>query len=285
MKHKALFLCGFSIILLFFIVPILVGTLLSLPDQSDVGEPPNDIKIEKVSFPSKSGSYISGWFAPGKENMGGILLLHGVRSNRLQMLSRAKFLNKHGYSVLLIDFQGHGESQGKHITFGYLESMDADAAFVFLEKKISNRNIGVIGVSLGGAAALLGQVAEKSNAVILESVYPTIEEAIKNRITLRFGETGKYLVPLFTLQLKPRLGVNPEQLRPIEQITNAKGAIFIICGSLDKNTTETESKRLFEKANEPKQFWEVDGAAHVDFSTFVGDRYKTKVLSFFEHYL
>jgi alpha/beta superfamily hydrolase len=51
--------------------------------------------------------------------------MHGVRANRLSMVERARFLSYAGYSVLLFDFQGHGESTGQHITFGYLESKDA----------------------------------------------------------------------------------------------------------------------------------------------------------------
>lgn len=74
--------------------------------------------------------------------------MHGVRSNWLQMLERAKFLNMHGYAVLLFDFQGHGESPGEYITFGSLESLDAEAALSFLKSKLSKKTIGIIGVSL-----------------------------------------------------------------------------------------------------------------------------------------
>ena len=59
----------------------------------------------------------------------------------------------------------------------------------------------------------------------------------------------------------------------------------MICGSADKYTTLAESKRMFEQAKEPKQFWVVNGAAHVDFSCFDENHYKTKVLSFFKQYL
>lgn len=217
--------------------------------------------------------------------MGGILLLHGLKSNRLQMMKRAEFLNENGYSILMIDFQSHGESIGDGITFGYLEALDAEAAFTFLENKLPNNHIGVIGVSLGGAAALLGQVAEKSKAIIIESVYPTIEEAIKNRLIMYLGKSGKYLSPLLILQIKYRLNIDINRLHPIERIKNVKGAVLVICGSVDKYTTLAESERMFEQAKEPKQFWVVNGAAHVDFSCFDKNHYKTKVLSFFKQYL
>ncbi len=285
MNPRLLFLSSSSLILIFLFVILLIGNLLVSPFPSDISEPPEDLTIEQVSFQSNSGNIISGWFIPGQDNMGGILLMHGVRANRLQMLERARLLNKHGYFVLLFDFQGHGKSPGKHITFGYLESLDANAAFTFLEEKLSNKAIGAIGVSLGGAAALLGKVAEKSDALILESVYPTIDEAITNRLTMRFGNIGKYLVPLLTLQIKPRLGISPKDLRPIDQIANTKGAVFIINGSIDKHTTLAESKRLFQNAHEPKIFWNVEGAAHVDIYKFKSEDYKERILSFFDNHL
>jgi len=55
--------------------------------------------------------------------VGTIVLMHGVRANRLSMVRRAEMLHRAGYSVLLFDFQAHGESPGSHITMGYLESV------------------------------------------------------------------------------------------------------------------------------------------------------------------
>lgn len=285
MKPKILFSCSISIIFVFLLATLFAGNYLTSPHQSIIGEPPKGLAAQKVIFPSKNGSTISGWFIPGEKEKGGILLMHGVRSNRLQMLERAKFLNKDGYSVLLFDFQSHGESLGKYITFGYLESLDADAALLFLKNKLSKKTIGVIGVSLGGAATLIGKVAKDSDAIILEGVYPTIEEAISNRLTIRLGHIGKYLVPLLTLQIKPRLGFNSSELRPIEKITNVKGAVFIIAGALDKHTTFAESKRLFEAAHEPKFLWELEGAGHMDFSRYMADKYQEKVLWYFRNFL
>ena len=43
------------------------------------------------------------------------------RADRSTMVTRAKLLQHHGYSVLLVDLQAHGETPGKQITFGALE--------------------------------------------------------------------------------------------------------------------------------------------------------------------
>ncbi len=90
-----------------------------------------------------------------RKGAGAIILMHGVRANRLSMLDRARFLSHAGYAVLLVDFQAHGESTGEHITFGYLESRDAQAAVRFLRANAPDEKIGVIGVSMGGAPLCL----------------------------------------------------------------------------------------------------------------------------------
>lgn len=262
-----------------------VGSYLTKPHQASVSMPHGELALTDVSFKSESGSLIYGWYIEGSKNKGGVLLMHGVKSNRLQMLRRAKFLHKAGYSILLFDFQGHGESQGENITFGYLESMDAEAAYAFLLDKLNYKSIGVIGVSLGGASALLGSVAKQCKALILESVYPTIEEAILNRLVIRIGSLGKYLLPLLTWQIEPRLGLSTEALKPIEHLSKVTGSVFIIAGEKDKHTTLNESHRIFAEANEPKKIWVVEGAEHVNFDQFQQKKYESKILEFFNETL
>jgi len=260
-----------------------IGTFLTKSHPTNIGSISNDLKHTRaVSFPSKSDSKLSGWLLEAKQGKGGILLLHGVRSNRLQMLSRARFLQKAGYDVLLFDFQAHGESTGKQITFGHLESLDAEAAYDYLEDRLCNPTIGVIGVSLGGASALLGEVKLKAKVMILESVYPSIEEAIDNRLGIYLGVIGSYFSPLLTMQIEPRLGVGLNGLKPIEHLKSVIGATFIISGEDDKHTTVEESKKMFSMANEPKALWIVEGKGHVDFSEALGKVYEEKVLDFLE---
>jgi len=96
----------------------IVGGQLVAPVPQTIGNPPSDLGAQSVQFPSQSGSTIHGWFISGKTGYGAIVLMHGVRANRLSMLDRARFLSRAGYSILLFDFQAHGESDGRQITMG-----------------------------------------------------------------------------------------------------------------------------------------------------------------------
>jgi uncharacterized protein len=274
-----------AVLLIFFIGTVLAGSLLTAPANQSIEKLPSDIAGSPVHFASESGSTIHGWFIPGKKGVGAVALMHGVRANRLSMLERARLLSQAGYSVLLFDFQAHGESEGKRITFGYLESKDAQAAISFLRTNAPDEKIGVIGVSMGGASALLASPPLDVNAVVLEMVYPTITQAISNRLTMRLGGWASVLTPLLSWQLKTRLGIDADALRPIDKVGSIRAPKLFIVGADDQHTTLEESRELFNAASDPKELWVVSGAKHVDFYPVAKDEYERRVMDFFGQHL
>ena len=285
MKRKLILICALGVLLITFLGAWLAGSLLSAAANQPVGNLPSDLAGSSVQFSSGSGTTIHGWFIPGKKGAGAIILMHGVRGNRLNMLDRARFLSQAGYSILLFDFQAHGESTGEHITFGYLESMDAQAAVGFLRANAPDEKIGVIGVSMGGAAVLLANSPLDVDGVVLEMVYPTLNEAISNRLTARLGRWAGFLTPLLSWQLKPRLGIDAELLRPIDHIGKISAPKLFIVAAEDQHTTLDESRRMFDAASEPKELWVVNGAKHVDLYPVAKKEYEQHVLDFFGKYL
>jgi len=261
------------------------GNILSAPANQSIGNLPSDLAGRDVQFSSDSGATIHGWFIPGRKGAGAIVLMHGVRANRLSMVDRARFLSQAGYSVLLFDFQAHGESTGEHITFGYLESRDAQAALSFLRANAHDEKIGVVGVSMGGAAALLASPPLAVNAMVLEMVYPTVNQAISNRLTMRLGGWAGILTPLLAWQLKPRLGIDAEALRPIDHVGKIAIPKLFIVGGEDRHTTMEESRQMFNAASGPKELWVVEGAGHVDLYAASKRDYERRVLDFFERQL
>ncbi len=121
--------------------------------------------------------------------------------------------------------------------------------------------------------------------MVLESVYPDVNDAVKNRLRIRFGAIGQWLSPLLISQLRLRLGIDPEVLRPVDGIKSVRCPVLIISGTEDRRTTLDESMRLYRAAPHPKEFWAVPGAAHVDLHRFAQDEYEERVIAFFRKYL
>ncbi|HEX4824068.1 MAG TPA: alpha/beta fold hydrolase [Candidatus Polarisedimenticolaceae bacterium] len=267
-------------------VVLIEGNTLAGPSQREIGSAPPSLHAETVSFPSKSGATLKGWLAPGTPGKGAVLLMHGIHADRTSMLPRALFLSKAGYGVLLFDFQANGESIGARQTFGHLESLDARSALEYLRSRLPNERVGVIGTSLGGAAALVGPEPLDVQAMVLEAVYPTIEEATANRIAIRLGLTAARLAaPVLLSQLRFRTGATADELRPIDRIASVRAPVFVIAGGADLYTTAAESRRLFQAAHEPKEYWELAGAGHQDFHAFARAEYERRVLEFLQRNL
>jgi pimeloyl-ACP methyl ester carboxylesterase len=261
----------------------LLGSRLVSPVNHPVPLPAG-VPAQVVSVPGP-GYAVAGWWLNQGGNSPVVLLLHSIRADRSSMLSRAKLLLGHGFSVLLVDLQGHGETPGTAITLGSRESADVRAALLWLKRAAPSRRIGVIGRSLGGAAVLLGPQPSGFDAVVLEAVYPRVAGAIENRIRIRYGPLAPVLAPLLLVQLRPRLHVSPRDLEPIRSIGRLGSPVLVVAGSRDQHTTLAESEELFGAAVQPKRLWVVTGARHQDFLTFDPRGYDSEVVGFLLEYL
>ncbi|MBI3775086.1 MAG: alpha/beta fold hydrolase [Gammaproteobacteria bacterium] len=260
------------------------GEVLSAHANRAVGLPPVELEATSVTLDAPVRGTVSGWFVRGAPGLGAVLLLHGVRSDRRQMIGRAKFLHAAGYSVLLVDLPAHGESSGQRISYGYREAEGVKAATRYLRQTLPGERIAAIGVSLGAAAIVLSGDRPALNAVVLESMYPSIEDAVTDRLSIHFGSFGAHFAPVLLCQLPVWLGISAASLRPIDHISSLHAPVLIASGTEDQHTTVPETQRLFATAAEPKELWLVEGAAHVDLHAFDPRAYESKVSGYlFKH--
>ena len=268
-----------------FVVAVwIVGGRLIEPANRTVGAPPGDFLCETISIESESGSKLAAWYAPHPVSTATVILLHPVRSDRRAMLDRARFLAGQDYDVLLIDMQAHGESPGENITNGHREKLDVAAAVDFVKRRHPDHRIGIDGWSLGGAATLLA-VPLGVDAIVIESVYPTISEAVYNRVAIRLGPLNHLVAPALLCQLKPRLGMSPSDLRPIDFVSKVGCPLLVLAGDADAHTPLEETQRMFAEAEEPKRLVVFENAVHEDLMAFDRELYETEVGEFFEAYL
>jgi len=260
-----------------------LGDAMTRPAMRAAGAPPAGLGATAVRIPLASGSFVAGWFAPGQPGRGAVLLLHGVHGSRHAMTSRALFLHRLGLATLAIDLPGHGESPAPRITFGSNESHGAVAALAWLAQRCPGERVGAIGVSLGAASLVLARPEPPPAAVVLESMFPTIEEAVADRLALHAGRPAALLAPALLWQMPWRLGVMPAQLHPIDALPALRSPLVIAAGDADRHTTPAETRRLFDAARgDPKSLWIVPGAAHVDLHAFARADYERRVGGFMQ---
>nr|WP_295377498.1 alpha/beta hydrolase [Pseudoxanthomonas sp.] len=263
-----------------------VGGALLAPCPASITDVPTDLAVETVTLPVPDAPPLRGWWIAGAAGKPAVLLLHGIRADRRAMLGRARMLHRHGYAVLMVDLQAHGESRGDAITLGARESRGVVAAGQWMKRRVPRARIAVIGVSLGGASVVLSPQSGRFDAVVLEAVYSNARQAVRNRIAMRLGDgMAGLLAPLLTLQTQWRIGVSADDLSPLDRIRDLDAPVLVVAGGRDRHTLPAESLALFERARGPKEFWLLPDAAHVDFLAHAPDAYERHVVGFLDRQL
>ncbi|MDF2385740.1 alpha/beta fold hydrolase [Nostoc ellipsosporum NOK] len=224
---------------------------------------------EQVRLKARDGVSLAGTYWPGRRpDAPAVLLLHGVGASRNQTVPMAEALVAQGYAALAIDLRGHGASTITDHSYGLDEGLDARAAFDWLKARQHDAKVAVIGVSLGGAAALIGRDgAVPADALVLVAVFPDIRHAIYNRMAAVLTAAGGTLAePLLSFQALPRYGVWPGRIAPIAAIRDYPGPVFVIGGAEDRYTPPAETRALYRAAPNRKALWLVPGLSHGDVS-------------------
>jgi pimeloyl-ACP methyl ester carboxylesterase len=258
-----------------------VGSASVRPTPSFVARatsPARDVRLLSSDGVSLGATYWPGRRADGPA----VLLLHGNGASRAAMAPNAAWLAAQGFAVLTIDFRGHGQSTPRPHSFGYGESADAHAAFRWLKRQQRGGKIAVVGVSLGGAAALIGPKGPiPADALVLQAVYPDIRRAIGNRIASIAGAgPAFFLEPMLSFQSRLRFGVLPGKLSPVAALPGYRGPVLIIGGAQDRYTPPAETRALYDAARGAKQLWWAADMDHATVSGVATPAYRTVLRSF-----
>ena len=258
---------------------------ITAPRRAVAGDPPAGLGAGTISFASGTGLQLAAWFAPGRPGGGGVLLVHGIGSDRRILASRIAFLARGGLAVLALDLRGHGESAPARVTFGRDEAHDVAAALDWLRAAAPGEKVGALGLSLGGAAVALASRTCPIDAMVLEAVFPDIRSAVANRVRRIAGAAAVVLAPLLLAVGTGVTGLRPSELRPIDAVARYAGPLFVISGDEDRSTPIAEARALFDAAPGAQEFWAVRGAGHVDMAAAAGIDYEKRILAFFGRHL
>jgi pimeloyl-ACP methyl ester carboxylesterase len=157
----------------------------AFPDRTECPSPGEEAGPDLTA---SDGVRIAGWYIPaasGNATAPTVVLAHGNGKTKSEMLSWAEPLHA-GYNLVLFDFRNHGQSSGNLTTLGVREVRDLRTVVDWLERSKSPSSIAVLGVSMGGAAAIdEAATDERVSAVILDSTHATLVGTLQRQLESR----------------------------------------------------------------------------------------------------
>lgn len=235
------------------------------------------------------GTALRGWkVRPPRPNGDWVLLFHGVADNRIGTLSYAQVLLQHGYSVLMMDARGHGESEGAIVTFGWKERDDTHAVVDGLLVTESPHCLFALGESMGAAVALQSAGIEpRIEGVVAESSFRNLREVTYDYAGLHWSPLlGKTLFRPASMAALPRMekegGFRAGDVSPERAVATRAFPVLLICDSDDKMIPCRHSEAIYSAAMGPKSLWKVPGAGHTGAYGAQPAEFERHVLAFFE---
>jgi hypothetical protein len=241
------------------------------PERSNDSATPDvyGIEYDDVIFRTGDGLNLNGWFVPGKKpspdaDLHTLLWFHGNAGNINRRLDNIKMMYERvPLNVFIIDYRQYGRSEGKVSEQGTYIDARAALAYLHSRKEINREKIIFFGRSLGSAVAVELALNEKCRALILETPFTSILEM------------GKKLYPFLPLSLLLKTKYDS-----LAKIRNIKVPILVMHGDKDDLVPFEHGKRLYDIANEPKEFYTIPGAGHNDTHIVGGDKYFDVIRNF-----
>ena len=248
----------------------MIPAMIFFPEKTFY-EKPGDYGFdwEDAALQTSDGVSLHGWFLKSPENKGTLLFFHGNAGNISGRLFKAKGWVDRGFSVLLLDYRGYGQSEGQ-IAHEENLTRDAEAGLAWLRdtKKIPLSKIVFYGESIGTAPAIRLAVEHPAAAVILEAPFTS------------FAALARRHYPFV-----PEMLLKDFKFPNIDRIAQIKAPLFILHGERDEICPYAMAGELFEKAPEPKTFFTIPSGMHNDLPMAAGNDYWEKPRQFIAKYL
>lgn len=218
--------------------------------------------VKNALFNNSIGNQLNGWIISPIENYNGttVLFLHGNAGNIITHFTGALLLVEKGFEVFLFDYSGFGFSQGKATRSNVL--LDANAALNYLlkEKSVNSNKLIIYGQSLGGhlATKVAAQNEDKIDGLVVEGAFSSHKDIA--------AETAGIFGRIFVA----------EKYSGLKSVKEFNKPILIIHSKEDRVIPFELGKKLFEYANEPKTFYEID-KCHICGLSFYSDSIADKI--------
>ena len=248
---------------------------------SDIGLP-----YENVSFTTKDGLTLKGWFVPGKKKNATIIVGHGYPFEKSNVVPHASFLHDE-FNLFFFDFRYFGESEGAYTTVGLKEQEDLLAALSYLKsrKDIDAKRIGGMGFSMSAATMIMTET-EELKAIVAESSFADLDAMVRQSYRIFPGPLKLPFVWATNFWARLFFGIHPKGVSPAKSIANKKIPILLIHGDRDSQIPVENSKIIYENSNKKTtELWTVEGVDHGGVHATHPKEYEGRVREFFEKHL
>jgi fermentation-respiration switch protein FrsA (DUF1100 family) len=203
---------------------------------TDVGMDYQDVSIETTD-----GVTLHGWFIAGPSSQV-LLFFHGNAGNISHRLDSIGQFQELGLSVLIIDYRGYGQSDGRTTEKGIYRDAEAAWRYLIENRGIDASDIVIFGRSLGASVASRLAARHQPLALIVESSFTSVPDIAQD------------LYPWLPARWLSRLSHATR-----DYVRDVHCPVLVIHSRDDEIIPFHHGKSIFSSANEPRTLLAIRG--------------------------
>lgn len=217
------------------------------------------------------------------------ILAHGYSGTSKEMAPFAKLFYDLGFTIVLPDARGHGDSEGDYIGFGWPERHDYLAWIDSLISRYGqDTEIVLFGISMGGATVLnvSGEaLPDQVKAIVEDCGYSSVEKELSYQLKNLYKLPSYPFIPMTSLLTKYKAGYSFTEASPVDQVKKSLTPTLFIHGDKDSFVPTAMAYELYQAAASDKALYIVPGAEHAYSYVTDKDEYRRQVTRFLSRYL
>lgn len=191
---------------------------------------------QSVSIQNAAGLRLQGYCISKAHCDKWVILVHGYMGKSADLRLEAKHFYELGFQVLLIDLQGHGNSEGDVIGFGYLDSKDLTLWVQYLNEHQSAKHMLLYGVSMGAATVMMcsDQSLPNVEGIIEDCGFTNLHAQLKHIVGSMIPKLPPDLfIICLRMVLKTKAGYRINDVNPIQHVAKANVPMMFLHGDRD----------------------------------------------------
>ena len=212
------------------------------PKPKNAKLPTQNYEVVKLN----SNKEIECWLVRNEKPKGTVILFHGYGGEKSSMIDKSNEFIKMGFSTLLVDFMGSGNSEGNQTTIGYKEAEQVKTAFDYIKEK-GEKNIYLFGTSMGSVAIMkcINDYKIKPKGIIIECPFGTMYQTV----CARFNKMNAPTLPMAGILLfwgGIQNGFWGFSHNPTEYAKNIDCPTLLLYGEKDKSVSRNEIDEIYK---------------------------------------
>lgn len=243
---------------------------------------------QKVTIKSRKGKTLHAveFRNPSNSNVW-VICIHGWTNVKREMSSYAMEHYRRGFNVLIPDLRGHGDSESKFVSMGWLDRLDmVDWANSIVNENPKARII-IHGVSMGGATTMMttGEKLPENVIVAIEDCgFSGVKDIFTDQAIRKYHLPPKLVIPPASFVNKILNGFFFGKASTVKQLEKSVTPTLFLHGDKDDFVLPENLDKVYAACKAPKEKYIFKGAEHALSSHWFHEEYWQVVDAFLDKY-